>query len=91
MSQLCDVKEGTKGAAVTRLRGRERHVTIYPHMRGLDNGTTLVPLSTESTTAEVEVVLKGHDWWLTTDWTELEPGVFVAQIVKGQQEGVNIQ
>lgn len=81
------VVPGTEGSAFTRLKGKERHVTIYPLTRtAIIHQRERIPLEKDSTLPEVEVVMKSHHWWPTGTWTELEPGVFVARIIKGAGE-----
>jgi hypothetical protein len=72
-------KEGT---AFARLIGKQRHVTIYPNLKGRGAEPEVLPVTEDFTLAEGDVMLKENDWFRFTDWTELEPWVFVSRVIR---------
>ncbi len=73
---------GCTGTAFARTRGRNRHVTVYPATPGAGMPSVRMEVVEDFTPDVADVILKGDKWERTVDWTELEQGVLVAQVVK---------
>ncbi len=73
---------GVQATVFARVHGDNRHVTVYPVLKGAGSVTETDYPDTDFTLADAEGLLAARKWHPIRDWVKLEYGVWSTVAVK---------